>query len=279
MSKKTIILVSTALAVIVTLFALWSRATKGNDELNNRNQNISNMATELNTMKYNKEQCLNDLSYADSIRYNNKDVVVCNEWDNDIERLTSQLNAILLYESDYVTNTDTEEDTKEWEPWKLTEDGTHQKMPTTTWTDSHERFKQIAQAYGLDAWMIWDTENHYWIKEGVILCIAIAETSGWKFWAGINNIGNVWNTDTNPRWQSYWNVWASLDAIGRTLNNGYLWSKKTLACLSNAGDCIEEWDNGKRYASSQGNRQRNNLACLSAIYWAENVTPQFNIRR
>lgn len=167
----------------------------------------------------------------------------------------------------------------EREPGQITEDGSHQVMPEVSDTnDSHQRFKELVSAYGLDPSMIREVENHYGIKEGVIGCIAVAETSGWKFGAGKNNIGNVGNTDSNPRGNSYSNVWASLDAIGRTLNNWYIWPKKTLGCLSNAGSCTELNDNGKRYATSDGNRERNMVACLSQIYGTVNAST-FNIRR
>lgn len=165
------------------------------------------------------------------------------------------------------------------EPWQITEDGSHQVMPTVSNTDdSHQKFKEMASAYWLDASQIWEVENYYGIKEWVILCITIAETSWWKKGAGKNNIGNVGNTDSNPRWQSYSNIWASLDAIGRTLTNGYIWPKKTLWCLSNAGSCSEQNDNGKRYASSDGNWERNMTSCLTTIYWEVNPST-FNIRR
>lgn len=166
------------------------------------------------------------------------------------------------------------------EPGQITEDGSHQVMPEVSDTnDSHQRFKDLISAYGLDPSMIREVENHYWITEWVIGCIAVAETSGWKKGAGKNNIGNVGNTDSNPRWQSYSNVWASLDAIGRTLNNGYLGKKQTLWCLSNAGSCSEQNDNGKRYASSDGNRERNMVACLAQIYNTTIDPSTFSIRR
>ena len=154
------------------------------------------------------------------------------------------------------------------EPGQVTvdEDWPHQVMPETSADTSHERFKEMAAAYWLTPGDIWEVENHYGLTEWMILCIAIAETSGWKKWAGVNNVGNVGNTDSNPRGQSYSNLWASLDAIWRTLNNGYLGWHTTLWCLSNAGSCKEPTDNGKRYASSDGNRERNMSACLWQIY-------------
>ena len=169
----------------------------------------------------------------------------------------------------------------EWQPGQLTEDWTNQVMPTTTWNSSHEKFKSLANAYGLNPSAIREVENHYWITEGVILCITVAETSGGKFGAGENNIWNVWNTDSNPRGNSYSNLWASLDAIGRTLTNRYLGKKQTLWCLSNRHHCEEVNDNWARYATSSpetsGAREPNMVACLSQIYGT--VDPStFNIR-
>jgi hypothetical protein len=69
-----------------------------------------------------------------------------------------------------------------WNPWDLTEDWSHQEMPELTWTTSHERFKEMANAYGLDPSLIWKVEDHYRIKEWVILCITIAETSWRNRW-------------------------------------------------------------------------------------------------
>ena len=165
----------------------------------------------------------------------------------------------------------------DWKPWKLSEDWTHQEMPVLTGSDSHERFKQLATAYWLQASQIRAVEEHYWIKEWVILCITIAETSWWNRWYGWKNIWSVWSND---RWDrpTYALMEAWLEAIWKTLNNWYLWSKKTLWCLSNAWSCVEQNDNWKRYATSQSSREKNMVACLSDIYWPINPS-EFNIRR
>lgn len=165
----------------------------------------------------------------------------------------------------------------EWTPWKLTESGDHQEMPEIKATDEHERFKELATAYWLDASTIWSVENHYWIKEWVILCITVAETSGWNRGYGSKNIWSVWSNDRGDR-PTYALMEAWLEAIGKTLNNQYLWSKKTLWCLSNAGSCNELNDNWKRYATSESSREKNMVACLSTIYWSVNAS-NFGIRR
>lgn len=176
----------------------------------------------------------------------------------------------------------TEEQTDEWYPGKLTEDGSNQEMPELIASGSHERFKELMSDYWLDPKVIWEVEEHYGITEWVIWCITIAETSWGKNWAWVKNIWNVWNTDSNPRGQSYSNLWASLDAIGRTLVNKNLWKKQTLGCLSNWHHCEEAGDNGMRYATSSpetsGAWEPNMVVCLSDIYGYEIDPASFNIR-
>lgn len=166
-----------------------------------------------------------------------------------------------------------------WHPWQLTEDGDHQEMPpiSENISDSHERFKELAAAYSLDASIFWQVENHYWIKEWVILCITIAETSWGNRWYGKTN---PWNVGNNDRWDrvqyAFFETW--LEKIGQTLTNKYLWRKQTLWCLSNAWSCSESNDNGSRYATSEWSWQKNMVACLSTIYWPINAST-FSIRR
>lgn len=170
-----------------------------------------------------------------------------------------------------------EEIWKERTPWKLNESGDAQEMPEIQATDEHERFKELATAYWLDASTIREVENHYWIKEWVILCITVAETSGGNRGYGEKNIWSVWSNDRGDR-PTYALMEAWLEAIGKTLNNQYLWSKKTLWCLSNAWSCTEKSDNWKRYATSESSREKNMVACLSTIYWSINAS-EFGIRR
>lgn len=150
-------------------------------------------------------------------------------------------------------------------------------MPELNSDDSHQRFIEMANAYGLDASLIRKYEDKWQLKEWTILCIAIAETSWGKFGAGQNNIWNVWNND---RWDrvSFWWLENSLNAIGQTLNNKYLWWKQTLGCLSLAGNCNEVDDNGKIYASSKANWENNMTACLSSIY-ATDIDSGFLFRK
>ena len=162
-------------------------------------------------------------------------------------------------------------------PWKLNASWDAQEMPIVEWNDSHEKFKNLATAYWLDASQIRAVENHYWIKEWVILCITIAETSWWNRWAWWKNIWSVWSND---RWDrpTYALMESWLEDIWKTLTNRYLWKKQTLWCLSNAWSCKETNDNWKRYATSESHREKNMTACLSTIYWS--IDPAtFSIRR
>ena len=162
-------------------------------------------------------------------------------------------------------------------PWKLNASWDAQEMPEIEWNDSHEKFKNLATAYWLDASQIRAVENHYWITEWVILCITIAETSWWNRWAWWKNIWSVWSND---RWDrpTYALMESWLEDIWKTLTNRYLWKKQTLWCLSNAWSCKETNDNWKRYATSESHRENNMKSCLSTIYW--NIDPaNFSIRR
>ena len=166
-----------------------------------------------------------------------------------------------------------------WTPWQLTEDGDHQLMPpiSENISDSHERFKEMAAAYGLDASKIWMVEEYYWLTEWLVLCVTVAETSWGNRWAWGKNI---WSVGSNDRWDrpTYALMESWLEAIWKTLTNRYLGNIQTLGCLSNAWHCQSWDDNGKRYATSESSWQKNMVACLSQIYWTINPAT-FNIRQ
>ena len=166
------------------------------------------------------------------------------------------------------------------EPWKLIEDDLwlHQEMPPIAEKETeHERFKEMAAAYNLDASDIWHVENFYWIREWVVLCITVAETSWWKRWAWWSNIWSVWSND---RWDrpKYALMEAWLEAIGRTLANQNLWRIQTLWCLSNWWSCQSWDDHWYRYATSDWSWERNMVACLSKIYGRIDAKT-FSVRR
>ena len=173
---------------------------------------------------------------------------------------------------------------QEWTPGMLTESGDSQAMPEVKWKTSHDRFKELCEAYGLPAGLIREVENRNNIREWVILAIIIAETSGGKFGYWVewcNNIGNVWNNDRGDR-VCFESFEQGLEKIAQTLNNSMLWTTQTLGCLSRAGSCKWREDKGYIYASSDGNWERNMLNVLNTIYREElwEINPErFNVRR
>lgn len=170
-------------------------------------------------------------------------------------------------------------------PWKLTADGDHQEIPEVSWT-SHEKFKELCKLYWLDASKIWELENKYNLREGMLLAILISETSGWHNWAYVNewcyNLGNVWNRDNWDRVCFQWK-WESIEKVAQTLNNKYLWHAVTLWCLSNAWSCLWWDDTWHRYATSDWNWEKNMKAVLNAIYqeelWEQIDPSRFVVKR
>ena len=273
MKTKLIKIIWIILVLIVIIICI---STMGNVSATNPNsQKIAELTFQLSELEYSKMYCLDNLTYKQSVEQEKWFTKYCVEYDEQIMVIQAQLDELMEWKAE--SETETAWTAELWTPWQLTEDGDHQEMPPIEATDEHERFKELASAYWLDAWMIRNVENHYWIKEWVILCITVAETSWGNRWAGWKNIGSV---GSNDRWDrpTYALMESWLEAIGKTLTNRYLGSKKTLGCLSNAGSCTESWDNGKRYATSEGSRQKNMVACLSTIYWTINPS-EFNIRR
>ena len=170
-------------------------------------------------------------------------------------------------------------------PGKLNADWTSQEMPEVKWTDSHQRFKELCQAYWLDPSKIWELENKYNLREGVLLAILIAETS-WGHNGEYVDEGcyNLWNVGNNDSWDRVCFEWKreSIEQVAMTLNNRYLWNVLTLGCLSNAGSCVRYFDSWKRYATSNGNWERNMLNVLNTIYedeLGEINASKFSVRR
>lgn len=166
------------------------------------------------------------------------------------------------------------------QPWDLNSEKNAQEMPVLIGTENHQRFIELCQKYNLPPDVIWNTENYYGLKEGTILCIAIAETSWGTKWWGKEwcwNYGNVGNNDWGSR-HCFPNQWAWLAAIGKTLKNNMLKNNQTIACLNWAGDCIEPNASGYRYSTGKsGNWQRNMIGCFYTIY-QERINPStFNL--
>lgn len=99
------------------------------------------------------------------------------------------------------------------------------------------------------------------IDRDVVICIAFAESTLGRYLTTANNIWNVWNDD---RWNrvSFSSALAWARSIADTLNNYYLWDYHTISQLSRYGNV-----DGKIYASSPINWQRNVTKCLSQIKW------------
>ena len=272
MNKNKLIKITWAIIlVLIVVIAICTRGTAS--AINPNSKKIAELSYNINELESHKNICLDNLPYRESIDNANWVHTYCNMYDELIMAYQEELDK--LKERRPESETETAWTAEIREPWMVSWD--QQVMPDIQAETSHDRFKKMCEAYWLDASTIWNVENHYWIKEGVILCITVAETSWGHNWAWGKNIWSVGSNDRGQR-PVYALMEAWLEDIGKTLANRYLWSKQTLWCLSNAGSCTESWDNWKRYATSTSNREKNMTACLGKIYWPINPST-FNIRR
>lgn len=262
-----IVLAILVIAVIIILICTWWTAKA----VNPNSERIAELSYELSELEAHKNICLDNLPYKESIDNANWIHTYCIAYDERMMAVQEEIEKL----KEWRPNVETWD--VEREPWMLNESWDAQVMPEIQANTEHEKFKELAKAYWLDAGMIWNVENHYWIKEWVILCITVAETSGGKRWAWGKNI---WSVGSNDRWDrpTYALMEAGLEAIGKTLTNRYLWNIQTLWCLSNGGSCQWWDDRWYRYATSNGNWERNMVGCLSTIYWTVNAK-EFSIRR
>lgn len=265
--------------IIVLIVIIICISTMGNvSAINPNSEKIAELTFKLSELEFSKMNCLDNLTYKQSVEQEKWFTKYCVEYDEQIMVLEAEIEDLKEWKAESETETAwTAEVIENRQPWMLNESWDAQVMPEIVATEEHERFKEMASAYWLDAGTIWNVENHYWIKEGVILCITVAETSWGNRWAWGKNI---WSVGSNDRWDrpTYALMESWLEAIGKTLTNRYLGKIQTLWCLSNAGSCQWWDDNWKRYATSNWNRQRNMVACLSTIYWKINPAT-FSIRR
>ena len=265
--------------ILVLLVVIICISTMGNvSAINPNSEKIAELTFKLSELEFSKMNCLDNLTYKQSVEQEKWFTKYCVEYDEQIMVLEAEIEDLKEWKAESETETAwTAEVIENRQPWMLNESWDAQVMPEIVATEEHERFKEMASAYWLDAGIIWNVENHYWIKEWVILCITVAETSWGNRWAWGKNIWSVWSND---RWDrpTYALMESWLEAIGKTLTNRYLGKIQTLGCLSNAGSCQWWDDNWKRYATSNWNRQRNMVACLSTIYWKINPAT-FSIRR
>lgn len=248
-----------AIAIAILVIALWTPRIIGNIKANNQQKRIDKLLVEINNLYIENEQLQAEYDHIEDIQAQIHESAEENR--AKIETLREEF--MWLKQSD------------ERQPWMLNESWDAQVMPELTSTTEHDRFKELALDYWLDPEMIRKVENYYWIKEWVVLCITIAETSWGNRWYWKANIWSVWSND---RWDrpTYALMETWLEWIGKTLTNKYLGKHQTLWCLSNAGHC-NEWLTS-RYATSEWNRERNMVWCLSSIYW-EIDPATFSIRR
>lgn len=276
MKQKLIKIIWIILVLLVVIICI---STMGNVSATNPNsEKIAELTFKLSELEFSKMNCLDNLTYKQSVEQEKWFTKYCVEYDEQIMVLEAEIEDLKEWKAESETETAwTAEIIENREPWMLNESWDAQVMPEIVATEEHERFKEMASAYWLDAGTIWNVENHYWIKEWVILCITVAETSWGNRWAWGKNIWSVWSND---RWDrpTYALMESWLEAIGKTLTNRYLGKIQTLWCLSNAGSCQEPRDTWKRYATSTSNWEKNMVWCLSTIYWKINPAT-FSIRR
>jgi len=134
-----------------------------------------------------------------------------------------------------------------------------------TWDTVDDRAESFLNEYGVWAYRqlaFWeDAVANTQIDRDVVICIAFAESTLGRYLTTANNIWNVWNDD---RWNrvSFSSALAWARSIPDTLNNIHLWDYHTISQLSRYGNV-----DGKIYASSPINWQRNVTKCLSQIKW------------
>lgn len=274
MKQKLIRMLWIILVCSVIIIAVTQRGTAR--AINPNSEKIAELSFNLNEVESHKNLCLDNLPYKESVDNANWVETYCDMYDDLIAKYKEEIEKLKEWRP-AASETETAWTSEIREPWMLNESWDAQQMPNIVADTSHDRFKKLCEAYWLDASKIWEIENHYWIKEWVVACITVAETSWWKAGYGKNNPWNVGNNDRGDRVRyALMETW--LEKIAQTLNNKYLGKIQTLWCLSNAGSC-QSWDNHKhRYATSNGNWERNMVWCLSTIYGSINPSV-FIIRR
>ena len=263
--------------ILVLIVIIICISTMGNvSAINPNSERIAELTYELSELEAHKNICLDNLPYKESVDNANGIATYCVAYDERMMAVEEEIEKLKEWRP-AASETETAWTSEIREPWMLNESWDAQVMPNIVADTSHERFKKLCEAYWLDASTIWQVENHYWIKEWVIACITVAETSWGQKWYWKNN---PWNVGNNDRWDRvrYALLETWLEKIAQTLNNKYLWGIQTLWCLSNAGSCQDRDNHWHRYATSNWNWERNMTNCLSTIYWSINPSV-FTIRR
>ena len=146
----------------------------------------------------------------------------------------------------------------EWR--RLNSNGYSQKYVYLTWENRTERMHQLLDAYWHDNYYVRKTVARiHKIYPEMLICIAYADSSLWRFLKTENNFGNVGNNDRGET-VGYDTPEQGINAIWRVLNNHYLWDYSQVNQLSRYGN-----KDGSIYASSPENRHINVMNCLGMI--------------
>ncbi len=146
--------------------------------------------------------------------------------------------------------------------WRLNSNGYSQRYIELSGTNRVERMHSLLAAYWHDNYEVWQTVARiHRIYPEMIICVAYADSSLGKFLKTKNNLGNVWNND---RWDTveFATIEAGINAIGKVLNNRYLWQYNVVGQLSPFG----QMNGSPYYATSQENWGINVLNCLWMIH-------------
>lgn len=167
--------------------------------------------------------------------------------------------------------------TKPTEWWRLNSNGYSQRYVQLYGDTKNERIISMLQSYGFE-----DAETEarpairtisriFQVQPEIIVCIAYADSSLWRF---LKTSYNYWNVGNNDRWdtQAFNNMEQGFYHIWEVLNNSLLGHYSTVNQLSRRGN-----PDGKIYASSPENWHINVMNCLGMIH-NKYVPDTFNYR-
>lgn len=158
--------------------------------------------------------------------------------------------------------------------WRLNSNGYSQRYIPLVGVGREERMRELLSHYGHDNYEVWKTiARVYRVYPEILICIAYADSSLGRFLKTDNNFGNVWNNDRGDT-VSFSTAEAGINAIGKVLNNRYLWWYTLVSELSPYENTSGTWP---YYATSQENRGINVLNCLGMIYDKE-IVADWNYR-
>ena len=159
---------------------------------------------------------------------------------------------------------------------RLNSNGYSQKYIELSWATRDERAISLLEAYWFDK-ETWNTikviARIHKVYPEMILAIAYADSSMWKFLRGKNNFGNYAHYDSVNNHVDFDTMEAWFNAIGVALTNRYLWKYTTVDQLSRRGN-----KTGMVYATSTENRHINCMNFLSMVY-DKKVSDQWKFRR